>query len=139
MSYPYKSLRESVLSRDATLLIWAIEKMSTIKTEINIISKAPNYGTIEEIKKSNFVSPWSLEEEAAAQKVSVELQRLAYMANSGLISKTHFKKMWGKTFTDSWIKLEIWVKHKRLKNNEPIELKDGAFSRNDFEKFAMEK
>ncbi len=113
--------------------------MSTIKTEINIISKAPNYGTIEEIKKSNFVSPWSLEEEAAAQKVSVELQRLAYMANSGLISKTHFKKMWGKTFTDSWIKLEIWVKHKRLKNNEPIELKDGAFSRNDFEKFAMEK
>lgn len=55
-----------------------------------------------------------------------------------MISKVHFKNMWGRTFVKTWASLETWVKHKRLKNGEPMELKDGGYSRNDFERFSLE-
>lgn len=65
------------------------------------------------------------------------MQRLSYMANAGLISQEHFIAMWGPTFASAWDVLEVWVKHKRLKNGEAMELKDGAYSRKDFEVFAL--
>jgi len=134
----YKGLKESVLSRDASLLTWAMERMTVVREDLDILQNAPSYGTIVQITSTSFHSPWTKEVEDAAYRVSVELQRLSYLANSGLISKTHFKKMWGHTFCKSWNLLEVWVKHKRLKNGEPIEMKDGGYSRNDFEKFAAE-
>jgi hypothetical protein len=134
----YRSLRESVLSRDASLLTWAIQRMTEIKEDLDAIRQAPPYGTLSDIKLPTFVSPWVGELEDAAYRVSVELQRLSYLANSGLISKVHLQKMWGPTFVEAWDLLETWVKHTRLRRGEPLELSDGAFSRNDFEKFALE-
>lgn len=134
----YKSLKESVLSRDASLLTWAMERMTVIKEDLDALQNAPSYGTLQQVMSANFHSPWVKEVEDAAYRVSVELQRLSYLANSGLISKVHFKKMWGPTFVKAWKLLEVWVKHKRLKNGEPIELKDGGYSRNDFETFSAE-
>lgn len=135
----YRSLKESVMSRDASLLIWAIERMSSIKSDLHTLKHAPPYSKLEDVLVDDFKTPWSEATELAAQNVSVELQRLAYMANSGLISKVHFEKMWGKTFLDAWNMLEIWVKRRRFINNEPIELNDGAVSRRDFEIFAKEQ
>jgi len=134
----YRSLRESVLTRDASLLTWAMERMTAIRDDLEMLWRAPSYGTMEQIRGVDFTSPWPAELEKAAQRVSVELQRLSYLANSGLISKTHFMSMWGPTFARAWISLEPWVKHRRFTNGEPIDLKDGAYSRNDFERFACE-
>jgi len=134
----YRSLKESVLSRDASLLTWAIQRMSDIKEDLDTVRRAPPYGTASDIKSPTFVTPWVQEVEDAAYRVSVELQRLAYLANAGLISKVHLQKMWAPTFVEAWGFLDTWVKHKRLKKHEPLELSEGAFSRNDFEKFALE-
>lgn len=134
----YRSLKESILSRDASLLTWAIQCMTEIKEDLDTVRQAPPYGTLSDITSPTFVTPWVPEVEAAAYRVSVALQRLAYLANSGLISKVHLKKMWGPTFAEAWDLLFTWVKHVRLMNREPLELSDGAFSRNDFEKFALE-
>ena len=136
--FGYRSLKENVLSRDASLLTWAIQRMTEIKKDMDAVRRAPPYGSLSDIKSSTFVRPWMDEVEDAADRLSVELQRLSYLANCGLISKIHLQKMWGPTFVEAWGLLETWVKHKRLKREEPLELRDGAFSRNDFEKFALE-
>jgi hypothetical protein len=132
----YKSLKESVLTRDASLFIWAIERMSSIKTDLDNLRKAPQYGSMCEIQSPKFTSPWNKKIEKSAYLVSIEMQRLAYLANAGLISSEHLQKMWGPTFVEAWGLLETWIKHKRLKNKEPLELDEGAFTRNDFEQFA---
>jgi hypothetical protein len=89
----YRGLKESVLTRDASLLTWAIQRMTEIKEDLDTVRHAPPYGTLSDIKAPTFVSPWVREVEDAAYRVSVELQRLAYLANSGLISKIHLQKM----------------------------------------------
>lgn len=134
----YKNLKESVLSRDASLLTWAIQRMTEIKEDLDAIRRASPFGDLSEIKSPTFVTPWEREVEDAAYRVSVEFQRLAYLANSGLLSKVHLEKMWGPTFAEAWDLLETWVKHKRFRKGEPLEISDGAFSRNDFESFALE-
>lgn len=134
----YKTLKESARSRDAQLLTWAMDQMTRIKDDLQIVRASPAYGSIDEIQAPDFTSPWDNLEEEAAYRVSIELQRLAYLTNSGLISQEHFKNMWGPTFVSAWNKLETWVKKKRLNNNEPMHLEDGAYSRNDFERFALE-
>jgi len=134
----YRSVKESVLSRDAALFTWAIQRMTEIKEDLDTLRHAPPYGALSDIKAPTFVTPWGPEIEGAAYRVSVELQRLAYLANSGLISKVHLQKMWGPIFAEAWGLLEAWVKHRRLTKREPLELSDGAFSRNDFERFALE-
>lgn len=134
----YRSLKESILSRDASLLTWAIQCMSEIKEDLDKVRQAPPYGKSSDIKSPSFKTPWQQEEEKAAYRISVVLQRLSYLANSGLISKIHLQKIWGPTFAEAWDLVETWVKYKRFKKGEPIELSDGAFSRNDFEKFALE-
>lgn len=134
----YRNLKESILSRDASLLIWAMERMTEIKGDLEAIRRSPRYGTLSDLSDPKFSSPWNPDIEGAAYRVSVELQRLAYLANTGLISKVHFRKIWGPTFVKAWDDLEVWVKHKRLKNKEPMEVCDGALSRSDFERFATE-
>lgn len=136
--FGFRSLKESALSRDASSLIWAFQCMNGIKEDLGTIQCAQPYGTLSDIKSPSFVTPWKPEVEEAAYRVSVELQRLSYFANSGLISKVHLQKMWGPTFAEAWRLLEVWVKNVRLRNGEPLELNEGAFSRNDFEKFARE-
>ena len=134
----YKGLKESVLSRDASLLTWAMQRMTDIKEDLEAIQHLTRYGTVADLKNPRFSSPWVPEMEGAAYRVSIELQRLAYLANAGLISKVHFQRMWGPTFVRAWDVLEVWVKHKRQKKGEPLELSEGAFTRNDFETFAIE-
>ncbi len=134
----YRGLKESALSRDASLLVWAMQQMTEIREDLEALYNAPLYGTLAEIKLLDFKSPWPQEVESAAYRVSVELQRLSYLANSGLISKVHFMKMWGPSFVKAWAVLEMWVKHKRIINGEPIDLALGAYSRNDFERFSKE-
>jgi hypothetical protein len=134
----YRSLKESVLSRDASLLTWAIQRMAELKDDLETIRHAPPYASLAAITSQSFVSPWDAHVEAAAYRVSVELQRLSYMANSGLLSKIHLQKMWGATFAEAWSLLETWVKYLRLRKGEPVELADGAYRRNDFERFARE-
>lgn len=133
----YKSLRQSVLTRDASLLTWAMERMDSIKDDLLKVRNAPIYGTLDSIQCDDFASPWPPEVEQAAYRVSVELQRLSYMVNAGLISKEHFTAMWGPTFVRAWAALELWVKHKRLRNGEPAELADGGYSRADWERFVL--
>jgi len=134
----YRQVREALLTRDASLLTWAMERMTAIKADLRLLEGAPAYGTLQQLQSDDFRSPWPPEFEQAAQNVSSELQRLAYMANSGLISKTHFRKMWGPTFAKAWVVLRLWVMYRRFKNGEPLRVEEGAFSRVDFESFAKE-
>ena len=39
--FGYKNIKESALTRDATLLIWAIERMSIIKNDLKTLRNAP--------------------------------------------------------------------------------------------------
>lgn len=134
----YRSLRESAKSRDATLLIWATERMDTIRPLLEQLRAAPAYGSLNDIRAgSDFSAPWSPELLGSANRVGIELQRLSYMANKGLISREHFIAMWGPTFVAAWEILEVPIKHRRLKNGEPMHLHEGAYSRRDFETFSM--
>lgn len=108
-----------------------MQKMTELKEDIDLLHKAPTYGTIQDIQSPQFTSPWDEATEKAANHVSIELQRLAYLVNAGLIQKIHIQKMWGLTFIRAWELVEFWVKQKRLKQGEPS-------SRNDFEKLADE-
>jgi hypothetical protein len=125
--YAYRSLRESQLTRAADVMIWAVSQMEEIKDDLKLLRQA-----------SRQIDIWPDDVSLAAQRVSVRLQRLAYMARSGLISKDHFRAMWGLTFVEAWEKLEPWVHKRRTDNGEPRAAKDGAFSRVDFEELALE-
>ena len=134
-----QSRKESVQSRDADLLIWIMEVMSNIKKPLKKLKDAGPYGTISSIQTHSFTSPWSADDEDAAQLVSVELERVAYLATSGLLgNKEHLWEMWGPMIADAWLLLETWIWHKRLKNGEAIYLQDGALSRKNFEILAQE-
>lgn len=136
--FAYRTIKEEVKNRDSSLLIWAMDEMSKIKPDMHVLKQAGTYG------KGNLATApedycvlWSSDELKAAHRVSITLQRLAYMAMSGLISDEHFSKMWGPTFISTWAKLKPYVHHLRVQNDEPMELDDGGYSRNDFERYAL--
>lgn len=135
-----KSIDESNRSRNAELLNWAMEEMSKLKPAIRIVTdahkKQPYCDDLLHID-TDYVSAWSKEELAAAQTVSVALQRMGYFATHDLVSKRHFVNLWGPLYLSCWYSLEGWVKHKRLQLDEPIDINQGAYSRLYFEKFAM--
>jgi hypothetical protein len=126
------------MSRDASLLIWTMDSMKESSLLLKTIQEAPYYGSLTDIQQPWFKSPWSVDVESAAYDLSVVLQEVAYIANQGLISKQHLKNLWGPIFVRAWDMLEVWVKFKRHTNNEPLEINKGAFSRIDFEIFAVE-
>lgn len=132
--FAYHSFKEMARTRNADLFLWVIQTMSSIKQPLKIIKTAPPYGTITSITEADFVSPWNPEIEEAAQQISVELQRISYLVNSGLLDKEHIASMWGPMVVEAWFLLELWVKRLRVKNKEGHEV----FSRKDFEKLALE-
>lgn len=124
--FGFKTVRAGQISQNTHVLIWAAKQMDDIKDHIHTIrTSKPNQKNGDKY-------------ELAAIKASAVLQRLAYMALNGLIDKVHFKNMWGLTFVRLWQELEPWVKEKREQNGEPREMEDGAFSRIDFERLALE-
>ena len=134
-----KSIEESTRSRNAELLNWAMEEMSSLKPKTRIVTDAhkrePYSKCLLDIRK-DYKSTWSDEELDAAQAVSVALQRMGYFAIHDLVSKKHFLNLWGPLYLSCWYSLEGWVKHKRLQLDEPIGISEGAYSRLYFERFA---
>lgn len=134
-----RSIRESSLSRDAEILRWAMEEMDKLKPAIRIITDAHKnkpYCDCKEEHRQTQQTTWGKDELDAAQQVSVTLQRIGYMALHNLISRDHFKNIWGPMYLSTWYAMEAWVKHKRLDLGEPLEIKDGAYSRMYFEQYA---
>lgn len=134
--YAYRTIKEEVKNRDSSLLLWAMEEISKIKPDLLCLEQAGVYAN-GDLGTNSFEVQWPQKTLESAYKVSIIMQRLSYMANSGLISKEHFSKMWGPAFIKSWNHLEPYIHHKRSENNEPITLKDGAYSRNDFERYSI--
>jgi hypothetical protein len=134
--FGYRSIKETVLQRDASLLLFAIQQMESIKGDLRRLEQAPPYGSVAEAIAADFESPWDAATESSAQRVSIELQRLGYLVEAGLLSQIHLLRMWGPTIGRAWLLLDPWVKRLRLQKGEPIELDQGAFSRGDFERFA---
>ena len=130
----YRSVKQAVLARDAEMLIWAVGQIDEIKPDLRTLRDSPPYSSSQSAQPER----WDADSEDAAEKVSVRLQRLSYMALAGLISKPHLIEMWGPTFSATWAKLEPWVRQKRLQNGEPPAIADGAFSRKHLEIFAAE-
>ncbi len=133
------NIKESSLSRDADILRWAMAEMDLLKPAIRILTDAHKNHPYcncpgEHIK--HFDCYWSQEELAAAQEVSVKLQRIGYMALHNLISRNHFMNIWGPMYLSIWYSLEAWVKHKRLDLDEPLTIQEGAYSRIYLEQFA---
>ncbi|MDP5145062.1 hypothetical protein ORI98_01225 [Shewanella sp. ULN5] len=134
------NIKESALSRDADILRWAMAEMDLLKPAIRIITEAHKrnaYCNCQFKHELEFESCWSVEELAAAQEVSVKLQRIGYMALHNLISRNHFMNVWGPMYLSIWYSLEAWVIHKRLELNEPAKIEDGAYSRIYLEQFAL--
>lgn len=134
--FAYRTIKEEVKNRDSSLLLWGMDEMSKIKPDLSELQKADVYAH-GELGADDFEVQWSEETIQAAYRVSIILQRLSYMAMADLISKEHFSKMWGPAFVKYWTILEPYIHHIRFKNNEPLTLKGGAYSRNDFEKYAL--
>lgn len=133
------NIKESSLSRDADILRWAMTEMDLLKPAIKILTDAhknkPYCGCPGEHIK-HYDCHWSQDELAAAQQVSVKLQRIGYMALHNLISRNHFMNIWGPMYLSTWYSLEAWVKHKRLDLDEPLTIENGAYSRIYLEQFA---
>ena len=134
--FAYRTIREEVKNRDSSLLLWAMDEMSKIKLDLSSLHNADLYA-YGELGSEDHEVAWSKETIDSAYRVSIIMQRLSYMAMSGLISKDHFSKMWGPAFIKAWGSLEPYIHHKRFVNGEPLTLKDGAYSRNDFEKYVL--
>ncbi|OOF03795.1 hypothetical protein BZG80_09360 [Salinivibrio sp. MA440] len=134
--FAYRTIKEEVKNRDSTLLLWAMDEMSKIKSDLSLLHNAGDYSNGELGGEDHEVA-WSKETVDAAYRVSIVMQRLSYMAMSGLISREHFSKMWGPAFIKAWDSLEPYIHHKRFLNGEPLTLAKGAYSRNDFEKYAL--
>ena len=126
-----KTLKESRNTRDADILRWTMDLMSDLKKHITIV-------TDEYKDKGPYTKEkWNDQANKSANEVSIQLQRIGYMANHDLISKEHFKNIWGPMYLSTWWSLEEWVKQKRETLEEPREIKDGAFSRMYFEEYAL--
>jgi len=134
--FAYRTIKEEVKNRDSSLLLWAMDEMSKVKSDLSLLHAAGDYSNGELGSDDHKVS-WSQETVDAAYRVSIVMQRLSYMAMSGLISKEHFSKMWGPAFVKAWNTLEPFIHHRRFLNGEPLTLAEGAYSRNDFEKYAL--
>ncbi|NUY56557.1 hypothetical protein HLG76_08275 [Salinivibrio sp. EAGSL] len=134
--FAYRTIKEEVKNRDSTLLLWAMDEMSKIKSDLSLLHNAGDYSNGELGSEDHEVA-WCKETVDAAYRVSIVMQRLSYMAMSGLISREHFSKMWGPAFIKAWDSLEPYIHHKRFLNGEPLTLAEGAYSRNDFEKYAL--
>ncbi|TLF47921.1 hypothetical protein FEI13_14310 [Halomonas urmiana] len=134
--FAYRTIKEEVKNRDSSLLLWAMDEMSKIKPDLALLHNAGDYEN-GELGSENHEVAWFQETLEAAYRVSIVMQRLSYMAMSGLISKKHFSKMWGPAFVKAWDSLEHYIHHKRFLNGEPLTLAEGAYSRNDFEKYAV--
>ncbi|HAG79166.1 hypothetical protein PK34_21345 [Stutzerimonas stutzeri] len=133
-----KNIRESSISRDADILRWAMSEMDTLKPQIRLLTdahKRHNYCGLPHDPETN-PNGWTSQELDAAQVVGVNLQRIGYMALHNLVSRNHFMNIWGPMYLACWYALEPWVKHKRKALNEPVEIKDGAYSRIYFEQYA---
>jgi len=125
--YAYRTLKSSEQARTTDILIWAIDQMEEIK---------PDIATVRSIGQP--VEAWSAKQNQAAARVSVRLQRLAYMTRAGLIEASHFQAMWAITFVDMWDRLAPWIRQVRGSHGEPLTAAAGAFSRVDFELLAQE-
>lgn len=132
----YRHIRETILQRDASLLLFCIEQMESIKSDLRSIEMAPTYGTLDAALVPDFVSPWDRAVEESALRVSQVMQRLGYLVEANLISEVHLLRMFGPVVADSWVLLEPWVKRYRMIKGEPVELDQGAFRRGDFERLA---
>lgn len=134
--FAYRTIKEEVKNRDSSLLLWAMNEMSKIKEDLSALQNAGVYA-LGELGEDGYEVQWSQETLDSAYRVSIIMQRLSYMTNANLISREHFSNMWGPAFVKSWTLLEPYIHHKRYTNGEPLTLKDGAYSRNDFEKYAL--
>ncbi|MBB1268559.1 hypothetical protein [Shewanella sp. SR44-3] len=135
-----KNIRESTLSRDADILRWAMSDMDLLKPKIRVLTDAHKkqpYCDCADAHLLEYAVQWTDDELAAAQEVSVKLQRIGYMALHNLISRNHFMNIWGPMYLSTWYALEPWVKHKRLDLEEPMTLAEGAYSRIYLEQFAL--
>ena len=137
-----RNIKESSLSREAEILRWAMEEMDKLKPQIKLLTDAHKRlpycnCDIGYSHSDEFISDWNEEELKAAHAVSITMQRIGYMAYNNLISKDHFMNLWGPMYLSIWYSLERWIKHKRIELKEPLEIKDGAYSRKYLEEYAL--
>ena len=131
----YRSITEAVKTRDSTLLLWAMDEMGNIKPDLLVLNQAGPF-SIGKLGEPDFKILWSEDQLAAANRVSIVLQRLGYMATAELISKEHFAELWGPVVISAWKNSKEFVFYKRFQNGEPVLLDEGGFIRKDFEKYA---
>lgn len=122
-----RNIRETRKSRDAEMMNLVLGQIEAIKPSMSALKEKPA-----DIDWENDPVARKL-----ANDISIGLQRLGYLGMTGMINKQHLMEMWGPTFVSQWNRVAPFVRRIREANGEPPELKDGAFSRKDFEKFAQ--
>jgi len=130
--FAWKTIREQVSQREATLLLWAMGRVTELKPKLDklytlYLEDPESFELIEKDKQGKLYQENHMNE--LAREISIEFQRLSYLAESGLISKNHFNKLWGHCIIKAWSVLEEWIKERRR-----FEANDNI--RSDFEAFA---
>lgn len=68
--FAYRTIKEEVKNRDSSLLLWAMDEMSKIKSDISLLYAAGDYAN-GEIGSENHQVAWSQETVDAAYRVSI--------------------------------------------------------------------
>lgn len=77
--FAYRTIKEEVKNRDSSLLLWAMDEMSKIKSDLSLLHSAGDYAN-EKPWSENHEIVWSQDTVDAAYRVSIVMQRLSYMA-----------------------------------------------------------
>ena len=121
-------LQELSLSRNADVILRVFEVMDALRPKWHELYSLP----------SNH-NNWNDSQKQLADHIGTQLQRVAYLAVTGLVDSKYIKESYPRVFYQCWSILENFIKDYREKCGEPRELKKGVFQqRMHFEIFALE-
>lgn len=122
----HKDVGESKISRNATVVLYILEKMDELREKWHALYALPQDHRT-----------WNARQKELADYVCMNLQRMAFLAESGLFHNRYLLENYAGVFHKCWQKLEGFVRDYREACNEPCTIEKGALQRRHLETFAQ--
>ena len=120
----HEDLLESKISREASVVLNVLQRMENLRGSYHELYNLPSDYTL-----------WNDQQKKLADYVCVELQQVAYLAETGLFDQRYLADNYGGSFVKCWQKLEGFVRDYRISCGEPPTIEEGAFQRRHLELF----